>query len=747
MARIRVSRKLFSRYRSISQAIRDAVNGTVIEVEPGVYREELIIDRHVELVGVGEPGSVTVLGKRHAVVEMATGYAVLRNLTLKHSGPSRFPVILIPRGALVVEDCRIQGGNGPAVALFGRDAEPVFRRTALSGESNVAVLCRSSGKTLFEDCRIRGDSGLAAVLVAEGDPLFRRCVVTGDPGYGVFVEEQGGGRFEDCDFYGFDHSPAIGIIGGTPLFRRTRIHDGNASGVVMDGGKAIFEECVFFSLGKSEPAIRARGSAVPRLEDCVIKHCPGGGLLFQEEAGGLVDRCELYGFKDAPAVTLLSDAQPQLLRCRIHDGNREGVLVDEGGRGILESSEVSGFNRDLVHVTGESRLDLVRVTLRDGGARGAVFLRKSRGILQDTMFSAFRRDAAFQAAQASDPSLSNCLFRDVDVAVRLREHARGTFVDCRFEGVSGKIWDVEDSQPEIVGDVVDSARSHGIGDVSETPSFVLLFEELVGQELARRKILDVLLYVDYLRERKNRGMFADSAFSLHAAFLGPPDTGKTRAAELYGIALRELGMLTRGHTVRIGVREASDPVLLSRALDESAGGVLLAVDVHEWFRQDSANARSHLERCVKAIGGDCVLAVTGDIDPHSTLLPKEWIRHRFLFREYDAEGMAALFGKMAEREEYRLHLSVKPVLVREMTRLIRLDSAVTRGAKVKMFWEKVKMKHGRRCASVPKSARTTELLSTILPEDVGDVEFTEVNPGHPGWLDALSRSQSASLDK
>jgi hypothetical protein len=743
VTRIRVSRKLFSRYRSIQQAIHDAPDGAIIEIEPGVYHEELIIDRYVELIGMGAPGEVVITGKKYATVEMGTGYALVRNLTLKQRRRSSSPIVLVPRGSLIVEDCLIHGEDGPGVALFGNEAEPVFRRSSISGKGNVAVLCRSAGTILFEDCRLSVDSGIAAVLVAEGNPLFRRCVIIGNPGYGVFVEEQGNGRFEECDLYGFDHSPAVGISGGSPVFVQSRIHDGEASGVAIHRGKGLFENCVLFSLGKKEPAIRVTGPSQPRFTECVVKHCPGGAFLFEDDASGLVDRCDLYGFVGKPAVSVFSGAHPQFLRTRIHDGDREGVLVDDGGQGMLESCEVYGFNGNLVHVAGESRLDLLRAVLRNGGSHGLVFLRKAGGIVQETELSGFHGKAAVFVAQASDPLLVDCLIRDSSVALSLRENARGRYEGCRFEEIRQAVWDVKESQPTIVN----PREIHPLDDSRKyegQPPYLSLLDRIVGQEKVKRKLQDLLLYVEYLQERKSRGIPADEYFPLHAAFLGPPDTGKRVAAEVYHQALRELGVLPGGQVVPLKAVDALEREKLAEAAARATGGILFVEKLHEIMERmgDKGSFQDFMREMVHSLDRRTVLVVSGEKDPLWLWLQSGVIKHRFLFTEYAAEDLADLFESLADSEEYRLHPSVRPVLIREMGRLLHQRDSLTRAERVRRFWEKVKMNHARRCAAVPKSARTLELLVTLYPEDLREVEFTEVDPADPGWLDALRNHEA-----
>ncbi len=72
--------------RSIAQALRSAADGDVIEVHAGLYNEDVVLDRSVQLVGAG---NVVIRGTgRGSVVTVAADGCTLRGFVIEHSGSS-----------------------------------------------------------------------------------------------------------------------------------------------------------------------------------------------------------------------------------------------------------------------------------------------------------------------------------------------------------------------------------------------------------------------------------------------------------------------------------------------------------------------------------------------------------------------------------------------------------------------------------------------------------------------------------
>src|SRR5262245_8758201 len=73
-------------YRTIADAIAASAGGDVISINPGTYRESLLLDRDVTLSAAGPPGAVRVEAAGGPVVRLASESASLSGLVLVHDG-------------------------------------------------------------------------------------------------------------------------------------------------------------------------------------------------------------------------------------------------------------------------------------------------------------------------------------------------------------------------------------------------------------------------------------------------------------------------------------------------------------------------------------------------------------------------------------------------------------------------------------------------------------------------------------
>lgn len=96
-------------WTSISQALRTAADGDVVEVHGGSYNEDLVLDHSVQLVGIGNP---TIHGRGDgSVVTIAADRCTMRGFTIEHSGSSledEDADILLKSGNNRVENNRLE---------------------------------------------------------------------------------------------------------------------------------------------------------------------------------------------------------------------------------------------------------------------------------------------------------------------------------------------------------------------------------------------------------------------------------------------------------------------------------------------------------------------------------------------------------------------------------------------------------------------------------------------------------------
>src|SRR5690606_8679993 len=110
---------------------------------------------YIEIVGVGEKEQTIIQGLEQPSVQMAAGYAVLKNITIKQPRKRYMDTVYIPNGALILNDCNIWARSGAGIMVLGDESEPIFRRCMIYSEKNAGIEIQNKGKTILEDCQIR----------------------------------------------------------------------------------------------------------------------------------------------------------------------------------------------------------------------------------------------------------------------------------------------------------------------------------------------------------------------------------------------------------------------------------------------------------------------------------------------------------------------------------------------------------------------------------------------------------------
>ena len=146
-------------FRTIGEAIRASmVSGTLITVKPGIYREALVIDRDVEIVGEGDRARIMVEATDTDAITVTADRAVVRNLTVRAVGSGHaLGAVWVKRGRVVSEGCDLTSAIGPVVYITGKDSAPVFR-----------------------DCQIRDGQGPGVDVDEQGQGTIERCVISGN---------------------------------------------------------------------------------------------------------------------------------------------------------------------------------------------------------------------------------------------------------------------------------------------------------------------------------------------------------------------------------------------------------------------------------------------------------------------------------------------------------------------------------------------------------------------------------------
>ncbi len=250
-------------FPSISAALQAAKPGDRILIRPGLYREAIVIDKPLEIVGDGEPGEIVVEISGANVVLFKASMARLTNLTLRQAG-GNFYCLQIAQGRLEVEGCDITSQGNACVAIHS-GADPRLRRNRIHDGKTVGVFVYENGQGTLEDNEIFGNASAGVQIKTGGNPVLRRNRIYDGKVGGVLVLDNGLGTLEDNEISGNAFAGVEIKTGGNPIIRHNRIHDGKQAGVfVYKDGRGTLEENEIFGNAVAGITVRQGGDPMVR---------------------------------------------------------------------------------------------------------------------------------------------------------------------------------------------------------------------------------------------------------------------------------------------------------------------------------------------------------------------------------------------------------------------------------------------------------------------------------------------------
>jgi F-box protein 11 len=183
---------------TITEAIEGASAGSRILVRPGVYKEGLVIEKPLEVIGDGALGTVVVEAEGKNAVLFRASMGRVANLVLRQKAGDRCFGVQIAQGRLELEGCDITS-EGTACVAIHHGADPVLRRNRIHDGKSGGVFIFLNAQGTLEDNDILGNALSGVTVWSGGNPTLRRNRVNRNEAWGVRVTDTGGGVFEDND--------------------------------------------------------------------------------------------------------------------------------------------------------------------------------------------------------------------------------------------------------------------------------------------------------------------------------------------------------------------------------------------------------------------------------------------------------------------------------------------------------------------------------------------------------------------
>lgn len=210
-------------------------------------------------------------------------------------------------------------------------------------------------------------------------------------------------------------------------------------------------------------------------------------------------------------------------------------------------------------------------------------------------------------------------------------------------------------------------------------------DALPGLEAVAAQVRTLASRVRLNAEREKRGM-AVSEVGVHSIFIGPPGTGKTTVARVWGRVLVTTGLLPSGHVVEtdrsglVGQHVGETAQKASAVIDSAKGGVLFIDEAYSLtpggpgsndFGSEAVDVL--LKRMEDERDSFCVVVAGYPREMERFLESNTGLRSRFAqtmtFPDYDARALCTIFGQMASRADYHVDSGGQALLSAAFTKV------------------------------------------------------------------------------
>jgi len=611
------------------------------------------------------------------IVVTSPGGNVVENSRI--SGPASSAIVVADAGRLFVRGCAVERSGGNGICVNG-SAYAEVRNCTFSGCAKPAIAVEQKAGALLSELQISGSSGLDAYFTGTGKIEVSGCTFTGAGAQGVHVASGSSPRLSGCSVSGaaqiglyvtdgsrplledflVEQSPS-GIVvegGAEPAFARTIVRgseehavrvtgeskvqfeeltvDGPGSGVGIQGWSSITLRGGRVKAGRGA-ALELREASKGIVERLFLGAAEGTGLLLDNGTSATLEACSLEGcgvlvggqaelsarnfqVADAPdiGISVLTSGTLSLAGGRVHGARGHGVSVQDGATARLAGCRITGNGGRGVDDASGGGVEVRECDIQDNDANGGRPAEQAR------------TNRGNQGAPAPGPAPVRQAPPAAPAPARMLQAYDGQAPEKDEE-------EVEQRQP------LRPAHS-GTGPIAE-------LENLVGLASVKAEV-KALINLNQMAQRREQMGLPMPPMSRHLIFAGPPGTGKTTVARIYGAVLAELGVLPRGHMVEVSRADMVASIIGGTAIKttevvtKALGGVLFVDEAYTLTNQSRGNGPDFGREAVETL-----MKLMEDHRNELVVIAAGYSEHMEQFLSSNP-GMASRFSRTIEFPNY-----------------------------------------------------------------------------------------------
>jgi len=351
-------------FETISEAIKNASSDKRdrIFVSPGIYKEALVLEKPVDIIGEGVPGAVVVEGSSANTVLSKTPAGLIANLALRQSG--HWFCVDVEKGSLQIRGCDITNSSLSAIKV-GKEGSPIISGNKIhdTNEAGVAVF---GGSGIIESNEFFGNRyGSIEVVYSTANPIIKGNAIHHNKGYGIHIHTQAKPVIQNNHIHE-NESDGISCWGSAdPYVTSNKIFGNKGDGIyIHEDGRGTFEQNDIFNqkldgirTSKSTPSVfnnmihnnegdgvRIVVNANPNVKGNMIYNNNRVGIHVYREGCGTCTDNQIYGNKNA-GMQVYGGGSTTVVGNKIHHNKCTGVYVSDRAAVSMQNNEVS-YNGD-----------------------------------------------------------------------------------------------------------------------------------------------------------------------------------------------------------------------------------------------------------------------------------------------------------------------------------------------------------------------------------------------------------------
>ncbi|RLK54354.1 AAA family ATPase [Actinokineospora cianjurensis] len=698
-------------FRTINDAIAAAVDGDVIAVRPGTYRESVVIEREITLSGAGSAGEVRVEAVGGPAVHLAAERATVSGIVLAHRDGEA--AVDLTAGSLRMDECTI------------------------AAESAVAIAVRGGAELHARDCRVTNPGGAGLLVFDGGGAEVRASTFTGIATTAVVARSGGAPRLVDCDIAESGGAFLAADNGGGTV-KNCRIERINGPGIVVEENSTLHVDSTTLSEVEGVAFLVGAGSS-PTLLDSTIVNAQAQAIVLVQGGTATIERTEVRGAR-GHGLHVLDSSRADLTDCVFTDSGHDVVLV--GGTGFLNLTKftVTGGTGSAVIAEENATVTITEPKIeRAKGtaviARGSARVRIDGGAIRECGTGALWEGAA-------TGELGGVVVeQNLGDGVVLRSSEPVDLRGCRIERNRGK--DLRDDAGLAQVETPQETSPPKVETSSDLTTLLDQLTNLVGLDGVKREV-ETLVRLHQMAERRAAAGLPSPPLGRHLVFAGSPGTGKTTIARLYGRILTALGVLRTGQLVEVARADLVAAVVGGTALktaekfDEALGGVLFIDEAYALSAGSGGNGpdfgREAIDTLVKLMEDhrdDVVVIVAGYTNDMRTFMAANpGLASRFTrtieFTDYTAPELVTIVEGLCRAHDYRLEFETRAAVHAYFTKLPR-DATFGNGRTARKVFEEMVGRQAYRLAEDEHAPAVA--LTRLLPEDLGPLPGSGIGAG------------------